>query len=148
MIKIYTDGSCSLQTKKGGWAVIILEYDGENYIKKKGAIKNCTNQIAEMYAMLNALFVASVYELTQKNKIEIYSDSAYVVNCINYKWYEKWQNNGWLTSNGFAVKNKELWVRIIAEYSLLVCTKVIKIKRNTDKWSAMADQIAKSFLEK
>ena len=30
--------------------------------------------------------------------VEIRSDSAYVINCMNKKWYKKWMDNGWLNA--------------------------------------------------
>lgn len=43
----------------------------------------------------------------------IYSDSAYIINCITQKWYKKWQTNGWRNSKKEPVANRELWERLI-----------------------------------
>ena len=46
-------------------------------------------------------------------EIEVFSDSAYMVNCIQKKWYEKWQKNGWKTSKKGPVENKDLWIKLL-----------------------------------
>lgn len=39
----------------------------------------------------------------------VYSDSAYLVNCMNDGWYLNWQKNGWRKSAKKPVKNSDLW---------------------------------------
>ena len=39
-------------------------------------------------------------------------DSAYIINCFNQKWIDKWEKNGWMTSSNKAVENKDLWLEI------------------------------------
>jgi ribonuclease HI len=46
--------------------------------------------------------------------IEVYSDSAYIVNCFKDGWYKKWQKNGWTNSAGKPVENKDLWEAMIS----------------------------------
>lgn len=42
----------------------------------------------------------------------IHSDSMYVINCCTF-WYKKWQVNGWITSNGKDVQNKEDIISVV-----------------------------------
>jgi ribonuclease HI len=63
----------------------------------------------EMKAIIEALKLLKTYEIP----VEIYTDSAYISNCMNQKWYEKWIKNGWKTANKKPVKNKELWMEIL-----------------------------------
>jgi ribonuclease HI len=74
-----------------------------------GGEKNTTNNIMEMKAIIEALKLLKTYEIP----VEIYTDSAYISNCMNQKWYEKWIKNGWKTANKKPVKNKELWMEIL-----------------------------------
>ena len=46
-------------------------------------------------------------------EIQLHSDSQYVKNGIT-SWIKKWQKNGWKSSSGGAVKNKELWEELDA----------------------------------
>ena len=53
MIKIYTDGACSGNPGRGGWAAIIL--DGEKIEKISGSKDNTTNNRMELTAVISAL---------------------------------------------------------------------------------------------
>lgn len=65
-----------------------------------------TNQRAELTAVQRAL------EIVPKEKdIQIITDSNYTINCCEV-WYKGWQKNGWKTSNGGPVMNKDLVVAI------------------------------------
>ena len=46
----------------------------------------------------------------------IVSDSTYVVNCFNKKWYVNWQRNGWRNSQKQPVANQDLWKPMVALY--------------------------------
>ena len=110
-INIYTDGACSgnqFEKNSGGWGAI-LEYSGR--LKEiHGGEKNTTNNRMELTALIEGLSA-----LTKKDyDVNIFSDSSYLVNCFRKRWYEKWQNNGWLTSEKKLVENKDLWEKLFA----------------------------------
>lgn len=46
-------------------------------------------------------------------EIEVYTDSAYLVNCMHQKWYERWQRNGWKNAKKEPVENQDLWMRLL-----------------------------------
>ena len=69
-----------------------------------GASKDTTNNIMEITAVLEALKA-----LKFPCEVDLYSDSAYVVNCFNQGWIYNWLKKGWKTAGGEPVKNKELW---------------------------------------
>jgi ribonuclease HI len=109
-VVIYCDGACSgnqFSENKGGWGAVLL-FKGR---KKElyGAEKNTTNQKMELTACINALKQIK----SDKYPVKVFSDSAYLVNCMQQKWYEKWQMNGWKTSKKQPVDNKELWQELI-----------------------------------
>jgi len=110
-IIIFCDGACSgnqFQTNKGGWGAVLKYKDHSREIF--GGEKNTTNQKMELTACIRAL-----EEIKTKNiPIEIYTDSAYLVNCMNQRWHEKWQRNGWKNSKKEAVANRNLWIRLLA----------------------------------
>jgi ribonuclease HI len=109
-IIIYTDGACSNNQKDnnlGGYGAVML-YKGHRK-EIYGGEKNTTNNIMEMKAIIEALKLLKTYEIP----VEIYTDSAYISNCMNQKWYENWIKNGWKTANKKPVKNKELWMEIL-----------------------------------
>lgn len=65
-----------------------------------------TNQRAELTAVQRAL------EIVHKDRdIQIITDSNYAINCCEV-WYKSWQKNGWKTTGGGPVLNKDLVVAI------------------------------------
>jgi ribonuclease HI len=102
MQNIYTDGSCLGNPGPGGWAVLGLDF------KLSGGQDNTTNNIMEMTAVVMALEECIERKI---GSVTIFTDSNYVKNGIT-SWIKKWKLNGWKTSTGTAVKNKDLWVKI------------------------------------
>ena len=112
-LEIYTDGSSKKigKTTFGGWSFIVLR-DSKVIEEASGGENETTNQRMELMAALKALEYASSYR-QQNEKVVIYSDSAYLVNCYLKDWYITWERNGWLNSKGEPVANQDLWCRII-----------------------------------
>lgn len=147
MIKIYTDGACSRNGADdaiAGWAYCINR--GDNLIEiKNGYIINGTNNIGELYAILNALTYLNTY---QDNDIEaiIYSDSSYCIQGIN-TWRHDWKKNNWTRKTG-ELKNKEIWKAIDFYASKLHNVHFEKIKGHAgEKWNEEADRLAKQGVE-
>lgn len=121
-LTIYTDGSCSPNPGKGGWAYIALleNLQIENY----GGSIHTTNNIMEMTAVIEAL-----KDFKDTQKFKIYSDSLYVINCAK----KIWKRN----------KNIELW----NEYDTLSKNKEITFiwvkGHNGDIYNEMVDKLAK-----
>lgn len=46
-------------------------------------------------------------------RVDLYSDSKYLTDAFNQKWIDSWQKKNWKTSSGSAVKNRELWERLL-----------------------------------
>lgn len=139
-VLIYTDGACSGNPGPGGFGAILMYGD----IKKEisGASKNTTNNIMEITAVLEALKL-----LKEDCEVEVYSDSAYVVNAFNQGWIYNWQKNNWKTAGKDPVKNKELWEEL---YSLTLKHKVkfIKVKGHSDnEWNNRCDFLATSAIK-
>lgn len=57
--------------------------------------------------------IKSLELLTRPCDVELYSDSAYVVNAFTQGWIEKWQRTGWTNSAKKEVANKDLWIALI-----------------------------------
>ena len=102
--KIYTDGACSGNPGKGGWAAVIL--DGKNQSSISGSENKTTNNRMELMAPIMAL-----KKIKTKSEITIYTDSRYVKDGIT-EWIKKWKLNDWKSSNKKPVKNKDLWVKL------------------------------------
>ena len=139
-ITIYTDGACSGNPGPGGWGAILMYQD----IKKEiaGGKKNTTNNVMELTAVIEALKL-----LNRPCKVDLYSDSAYVVNAFIQKWTINWQKNNWKTSDKKDVKNKELWQELL---ELTTTHKVIfhKVKGHSDnEFNNRCDELARNAIK-
>ena len=104
-LKIYTDGACSGNPGKGGWAAIILDGDSKQS-NISGSESNTTNNRMELLAAIMAL-----KKIKKKSDITIFTDSKYVKDGIT-DWIKKWKLNSWKSSNKKPVKNKDLWIKL------------------------------------
>ena len=133
-IIVYTDGACSGNPGKGGWAALIISQQDEEIIS--GSEKETTNNRMELMAVIKSLLKI------KSNKINIFTDSKYVKNGIE-DWIHKWKQNGWMTANKQPVKNKDLW----AQLDELRENKNIEwkwVKGHSDnKYNNMVDEIAR-----
>ena len=102
--KIYTDGACSGNPGKGGWAAVIL--DGKNQSSISGSENKTTNNRMELMAPIMAL-----KKVKKNSEITIYTDSKYVKDGIT-EWIKKWKLNNWKSASKKPVKNKDLWVKL------------------------------------
>ena len=102
--KIYTDGACSGNPGRGGWAAIILNDGKKTGIK--GSKKDTTNNQMELLAPIEAL-----KKIPKGSKVQIFTDSKYVKSGIT-EWIHNWKKNGWKTANKKEVSNKELWTEL------------------------------------
>lgn len=131
MYKIYTDGSYKPSTNQGGYSAIITENDQVIKILYYGYI-NTTNNRSELRGVLNALKY-----FKQPVEIEIYSDSAYIVNSINNGYLEQW-----IQCCDETKKNMDLW-REIYEWIHFHNVKFFWIKgHNNHEFNELADAYA------
>lgn len=104
-IDIITDGACSGNPGRGGWAAIVI--DGQQYTEYSGADAHTTNNRMELQAAITGLQQAP----TQRS-LRVITDSQYLINGIT-KWVKGWQKNGWKTREGQPVENRDLWELLI-----------------------------------
>lgn len=104
-LKVFADGSCIGNPGAGGYAAIIT--DGEKKSIIKGNEKQTTNNRMELLAVIKAL------ESLKKDtyEIDLFTDSNYVVSGLK-SWLNNWVRNGWKTSSGKPVENKDLWEKL------------------------------------
>ena len=87
-VEIFTDGACSGNPGKGGFGAI-LKY-GSNIKEISQGYECTTNNRMELLAAITALEI-----LKEPCKVDLYSDSKYLVDSVNLGWIKKWQANGW-----------------------------------------------------
>lgn len=118
---IFTDGACSGNPGPGGWGAILISPLGK--VKELGgAEKNTTNNKMELTAAIEALTALTKVKTLSSKEITIYTDSKYVIQGIT-GWIFGWKKNGWKTSDGKDVSNKELWeslLRVVQENNFKV----------------------------
>lgn len=139
-VTIYTDGACSGNPGPGGWGAILM-YNG-NKKELSGGCKDTTNNIMEITAVIEALKA-----LKFPCEVDLYSDSAYVVNSFNQGWIYNWLKKGWKTASGEPVKNKELWEEL---YNLTKTHKVTfhKVKGHADnEFNNRCDELARNAID-
>lgn len=88
-VKLYTDGACSGNPGIGGWAYVLPHFSEEDSDYEKATTNNrmeITAVIKGLQAALNHLIV---------DKVEVITDSQYVVNTMTKGWQKK--------------KNVDLW---------------------------------------
>ena len=105
-VVLYTDGACSGNPGKGGWAAILQSGGREKVLS--GGEANTTNNRMELMGVISGLEA-----LKFSCEVDIYSDSAYVVNAFLQDWISFWLMSGWKTKGKKPVQNVELWQRLI-----------------------------------
>ncbi|HEY8345415.1 MAG TPA: ribonuclease HI [Bacillota bacterium] len=139
-VEIYTDGACSGNPGPGGWGVVLL-YQGRRK-ELSGGEPNTTNQRMELTAALQGLA-----SLKKPCRVTLYSDSAYLVNAFQQRWFDRWTANGWKTVKGTPVENQDLW------QELLKLTKIhrvewVKVKGHADNpENNRCDELARTALK-
>ena len=118
----YTDGSATTKNEKlGGFGVYIIDGQKE-YFYRQGFSNTKTGRM-ELKAMIHCL--QSIKDKTRR--IEIHSDSEYVVKCITERRLWKWKRNLWV-----GIKNIELIIQYYEEYiKFFIPPKVQHIKGHT-----------------
>lgn len=143
-MKIYTDGATSKNGyagAKGGWAWIIIGDDNKIVQSGKGSAAEVTNNQCELMALIEACNFAAAINPTVEN-FEVFSDSAYCINCYEQKWYKKWLANGWINSKKEPVANQDLWEQLLP-FFISDNFKFYKVKgHGDDYWNNYVDRMA------
>lgn len=137
---IYTDGAHSSSTNYGGWAIV---YTVGNSINSYSNYEyDTTNNRMELTAVIRALELLKA----QPSDTIIYTDSAYIANCISQRWYINWKNNGWRTAKKTPVLNQDLWEKLLDLYNYVNLGATVEIKKvsghSGDKLNELADYYA------
>jgi ribonuclease HI len=105
-IRIYTDGGCLGNPGPGGWAAVLTS--GAHLKEISGRFRNTTNNRMELLGAIKGL-----EQVKNPSDVVVITDSAYLRNGIT-QWINGWQRNGWRTAAKKPVKNKDLWLRLLA----------------------------------
>ena len=108
LVTITTDGSCSGNPGRGGWAAI-LQYEGEERVLT-GCEALTTNNRMELMAALQAL-----HALKYPCRVRLRTDSRYLERAFNQGWLDRWVRNGWKTVAKKPVENRDLWTGLLEQ---------------------------------
>ncbi len=140
-VEIYTDGACSGNPGPGGWGVVLLYQGHEKQIS--GFEEQTTNNRMEMLAAIKGL-----QQLKEICYVNLYSDSAYLVNAYKNGWIDEWVGNDWKTTTKKELKNTDLW-QLLFELSNKHKITWIKVKgHSNNKYNEICDQLARKEVEK
>lgn len=105
-VTLYTDGACSVNPGVGGWGAVLMFKDFKKKIS--GAEGDTTNNRMELTAVIQGLSC-----LKEPCEVDVYSDSAYVVNAFTNGWVYGWEKSGFIKSDNRPVLNVDLWQNLI-----------------------------------
>ncbi|NXV27148.1 RNH1 Ribonuclease, partial [Rissa tridactyla] len=106
---VYTDGCCSGNGRNRARAGIGVYWGPGHPLNISERLPGRqTNQRAEIHAACKAIEQAKSQNI---KKLIIYTDSKFTINGIT-SWVDNWKTNGWRTSSGGSVINKEDFERL------------------------------------
>jgi ribonuclease HI len=145
---IYCDGACLGNPGEAGSGLAVFYNNEKKPILIYGKyVKNGTNNLAELNALLRALQIAYKNLDSYKN-ITIKTDSKYSIDSIT-KWAYSWEKNGWKRKGG-EIKNLELIKRIFRLYNHIkeqISIEYVKGHSGIEG-NELADLMAKKAIEK
>ena len=105
-VQMYTDGACCGNPGPGGYGTILRF--GKFEKKISGGEPNTTNNRMELTAV-----IVGLRALNQKCRVDVYSDSKYIVDAIEKGWAKKWRANGWMRNEKDKALNPDLWEEML-----------------------------------
>lgn len=156
-VHVYTDGACSGNNTKHGKNA--KAGYGACFVYQKRILPELslslrmrgseTNQTAELQAILAVLdLIVNQKIMPCLKKVVLYSDSKYCLKGIQ-EWLPKWRQNGYMTSAGQAVKNRQQWELMASLLDLArdvedITLKFLYVKGHSEnKFNDEADRLAK-----
>ncbi len=105
-VTVYTDGSCSGNPGPGGWGAILIY--GSHKKELSGGAAQTTNNRMELTGVITALEA-----LKEPCRVELYSDSKYVIDALEKGWAKSWQAKGWVKGDKKPALNPDLWEKLL-----------------------------------
>lgn len=105
-VTLYTDGACSGNPGPGGWGVVLMY--GAHKKELSGGERNTTNNRMELTAVIMGLEA-----LNEPCRVELYSDSKYVIDALQKGWAKSWRSRNWIKGDKKPALNPDLWARLL-----------------------------------
>jgi ribonuclease HI len=145
LISIYTDGSCYPKEKKGTWATLIIIENQQTMLT--GQEINTNHNRMELTAVIKALEYVYEKEIAF-SKIDVYSDSQYVINIPERK--TKLNASNFCSKKGREIQNTDL-IKLLLETIQSQEINLIKVKAHQKKglepnYNRVVDKLARKNL--
>ena len=105
-VSLYPDGACSGNPGPGGYGTVMIF--GAHRRELSAGFFRTTNNRMEVMAV-----IAGLGELKRPCKVNVCSDSKYLVDSMNGNWPLKWKARAWKKVGGGRVENVDLWEQMI-----------------------------------
>ena len=102
----FSDGAALGNPGPGGYGVV-LKYKGATK-ELSGGFRFTTNNRMELLGAIVALET-----LKWRCRVDLLTDSRYVVDGMSKGWAEKWRANGWRRGRRGKALNSDLWARLL-----------------------------------
>ena len=111
-VTIYTDGAARGNPNgPGGYGTVLEFVDSKGVLHTRTlsqGYRKTTNNRMELMAA-----IAGLEALTKPCDVELWSDSQYLINAFNQHWIDGWLRKNWMRNKTEAVKNVDLWKRLL-----------------------------------
>lgn len=111
-VKLFSDGSARGNPDgPGGYGTVLQFRDARGELHEKElsqGYRRTTNNRMELLGC-----IAGFEALNHPCEVQVYSDSRYLVNAFNQHWIENWIRHDWKRGKSGAVKNIDLWKRLL-----------------------------------
>lgn len=105
-VTIYSDGACLGNPGRGGYGTVLL-FGSHRKELSAGFVRTTNNRMELLGA------IVGLETLTRPCKVELWSDSQYLIHALTKNWLAGWQKRGWRTASKEPVKNRDLWERML-----------------------------------
>ncbi|MFT3674262.1 MAG: ribonuclease HI [Chitinophagaceae bacterium] len=106
-IELFSDGGAEPNPGRGGFGVI-LSHKGRKKEFSQGYVLTTNNRM-ELMGVIHGL-----EQLKTKSRVNVFSDSQYVINGIEKGWAKKWQSKNWFRTPTEKASNYDLWERLLS----------------------------------
>jgi len=110
-VTLYSDGAARGNPGPGGWGVVLTYVDSKGVTHEKEMSEGypeTTNNRMELTGVIRGL-----QALKRPCRVEVVSDSQYVVKAFNDGWMEGWLLRDFHKKNGDPVLNDDLWRELL-----------------------------------
>ena len=112
LVRLFSDGSARGNPDgPGGYGTVLQYTDNAGTLHEKelsAGYEKTTNNRMELMGC-----IAGLEALNRPCRVEVYSDSKYLVDAFNQHWIEGWVKKGWKRGKNEPVKNIPLWQRLL-----------------------------------